>query len=83
MKFMLNDCITDPNQVEGLKLNAGGMLGTWFRYKYPHVIDGVIAGSAPIWNFDGEVSKPVTSWSLLGRLNPGNGREALTHWNRV
>jgi len=31
------------------------MLGTWFRYKYPHVIDGVIAGSAPIWNFDGEV----------------------------
>lgn len=31
------------------------MLGTWFRYKYPHVIDGVIAGSAPIWNFEGEV----------------------------
>jgi pimeloyl-ACP methyl ester carboxylesterase len=23
----------------------GGMLGTWFRQKYPHLIDGVIAGS--------------------------------------
>ena len=36
--------------------NAGGMLGTWFRYKYPHVVDGVVAGSAPIWNFVGEVN---------------------------
>jgi hypothetical protein len=23
----------------------GGMLGTWFRLKYPHLMDGVIAGS--------------------------------------
>lgn len=38
-----------------MHVHAGGMLGTWFRYKYPHVIDGVIAGSAPIWNFEGEV----------------------------
>jgi len=26
----------------------GGMLATWARIKYPHVFDGVIAGSAPV-----------------------------------
>jgi lysosomal Pro-X carboxypeptidase len=32
---------------------AGGMLATYFRIKYPYLIDGVIAGSAPIWAFLG------------------------------
>ena len=31
----------------------GGMLCTWFRIKYPHFIDGCIAGSAPIVSFLG------------------------------
>ncbi|ETM36356.1 hypothetical protein L914_16917 [Phytophthora nicotianae] len=30
------------------------MLGSWFRMKYPHIIDGVIAGSAPILSFLGD-----------------------------
>lgn len=26
-------------------------LATWFRRKYPDLVDGVIAASAPIWSF--------------------------------
>ncbi|RLN69835.1 hypothetical protein BBJ29_001463 [Phytophthora kernoviae] len=40
--------------VIGFGGSYGGMLGSWFRMKYPHIIDGVIAGSAPILSFLGD-----------------------------
>lgn len=44
--------------VVGFGGSYGGMLGSWFRMKYPHIIDGVIAASAPIVAFLGD-ERPV------------------------
>uniref|UniRef100_A0A8C5P4P8 Lysosomal Pro-X carboxypeptidase n=1 Tax=Jaculus jaculus TaxID=51337 RepID=A0A8C5P4P8_JACJA len=43
----------------------GGMLAAWFRMKYPHIVVGALASSAPIWHFKdlvpcGEFMKIVT-----------------------
>jgi len=40
--------------VVGFGGSYGGMLASWMRFKYPHIIDGAIAASAPIWSFEGE-----------------------------
>lgn len=48
--------------------HAGGMLASWMRLKYPHILDGAIAGSAPIWSYLGE--HPVRSPSTLAHIAP-------------
>ena len=67
----------------------GGMLATWFRAKYPHLVDGAVAGSAPIWAFAGEtppvdpnafalgVSFDATAWGGASPACEGNVRAAF------
>eukprot|EP00456_Euglypha_rotunda_P056717 TRINITY_DN46694_c0_g2_i2.p1 TRINITY_DN46694_c0_g2~~TRINITY_DN46694_c0_g2_i2.p1 ORF type:complete len:201 (+),score=31.42 TRINITY_DN46694_c0_g2_i2:77-679(+) len=53
----------DTLPIIGFGGSYGGMLGSWFRMRYPDALDGVIAASAPIWSFLG-LNPPFDSSSF-------------------
>ncbi|KAM4566128.1 lysosomal Pro-X carboxypeptidase [Odontesthes bonariensis] len=67
----------------------GGMLAAWFRMKYPNVVVGALASSAPIWQFPGMVPcgdfyKTVTQdFARSGSNCDGNIRRSWKAINNV
>eukprot|EP00056_Hartaetosiga_gracilis_P015991 m.3551 g.3551 ORF g.3551 m.3551 type:complete len:511 (+) comp3593_c0_seq1:107-1639(+) len=53
----------EDSRVVGFGGSYGGMLGTYFKRHYPATIDGLIAGSAPIWSF-ADLSPPYDYYAF-------------------
>ncbi|VBB28821.1 unnamed protein product [Acanthocheilonema viteae] len=58
----------------------GGILAAWFRMKYPHIVDGAWASSAPIRNFYGTGVNPdrVSNITTTNYVNSGCDREVFS-----
>ncbi|NXF85330.1 PCP carboxypeptidase, partial [Eubucco bourcierii] len=64
----------------------GGMLAAWFRMKYPHVVVGALAASAPIWQFGdlvpcGRFFSVVTHNYKMGGM--GCAESIRKSWNAI
>lgn len=62
----------------------GGMLAAWFRIKYPHLVLGAIAASAPILQFTTDCNRFNTIVSNVFTVGQGNCSENIRGtWNVI
>ncbi|KAM4846065.1 lysosomal Pro-X carboxypeptidase [Thomomys bottae] len=64
----------------------GGMLAAWLRMKYPHIVVGALAASAPIWHFEdlvpcGVFMKIVTA--DFKKTNPNCSQSIRKSWEAI
>ncbi|KAM7086658.1 lysosomal Pro-X carboxypeptidase isoform 1-T3 [Molossus nigricans] len=64
----------------------GGMLAAWFRMKYPHMVVGALAASAPIWQFEDMVPCGVFMEIVTAdfrRSSPNCSKSIRKSWDAI
>ncbi|XP_008842416.1 lysosomal Pro-X carboxypeptidase isoform X2 [Nannospalax galili] len=76
----------DSQPVIAVGGSYGGMLAAWFRMKYPHLVVGALAASAPIWQFEDLVSCGVfmkITTEDFRKSGPNCAESILRSWGAI
>lgn len=82
--LLSNHLNTEQRPVIAFGGSYGGMLAAWFRMKYPHLVTGAIAASAPILQFTADCNRFDT---ILTSVFAGGHKECAKNikesWNVI
>lgn len=82
--LLSNHLNTEQRPVVAFGGSYGGMLAAWFRMKYPHLVTGAIAASAPILQFTADCNRFDT---ILTSVFAGGHKECAKNikesWNVI
>ncbi|XP_069825819.1 lysosomal Pro-X carboxypeptidase-like [Dendropsophus ebraccatus] len=86
IRFLKGSSESKDSPVIAIGGSYGGLLAAWLRMKYPHVVVGALAASAPIWQFEDSVPCNLYYQALTNifkKSGPGCAESITKSWSAI